>query len=561
MPTRHNRPPTRSLYRRIAAVLCCGLLAAGLGSTAQTPAIDVTQVVAFAPGVEVYWDNVAPYGESIVAHDADARRLAVYDLMGALRFDVDYARDLPECCRPRVTFVFVDARELKSPSRAEVVFAFRMQDGETYVRAFDDTGALLLSVNYPSRQLAKDPYLYVDGVSGAGFAAISIETVDYDSTHVYRFADYAIGLRVAGEVDDDYPVFEGVPLVVNQRDTLAIGYSVGLEEVTRLTHTFGARFFSLLPIDLRHDGRLDAVARSTDTVDGVAVTRIVVYDASGYRYLDTLLAGEIFGFSIYAILGLRAPRGGYFYLELAGQGDDLSFEFAFRSDSGTLVEIGDTGPLFTQNVCFLGVPYLMSAVPGWFVVATLYSAVDASAQVALPPQITYDGERAALHAVIGTCDAGTVTSLSLTYDQATRQRLLFTDADTVVHAELPYYNFAYAIRVGGKVHAYCDRAADGTPAVAIYHIGEVITSVKPAPEVSAVLLAPNPASEYFTLHGCEAEAVMQVDLYDASGRLVGRHTDITAGERLPVPAAAGVYVAQVTEVGTGRTTARRLVVR
>ena len=557
-------PPLTSPSATITAQLLLLLLLL-FGNTAvasaQSPAVSVTQIVAFDEGTEVDLLNVPPYGASIVALDWEEGQLTVYDLDGSQRFSIDYAVGLSNCCNNFPSYVFVDSRELKHPDRAELVVAFESDGDSSHVRAFDETETILFSKSF-GRNLYYDPYLHVDTASGAGFVAISPHVGRHDSVYGYRFSDFTLGLRTLGRLGDDYPIYEGAPLLVVQEDTLGVAYAADFSVVSRIEPIFNMKELTVLSVDFRHDGQLDAIAYRHDTINGDIFTRVLVYDAKGYIYLDSTLEGRYSGLSTSAITGLRARHGGYHYLSLRLRSGSKTAEFAFRSDTGTLIEAGNTGPIFILPVCFQGEPYYLALTQNFLFTNTLYSQLDATAQEVLPNAIYYQGDSATFLTVVGSCDPSASANLSLAYTQNNPPRVLFTDADGIVQAELPFHNFAFPLRFGDAVYVYNDRADDGRFGPTIYRVGDRSSAVSQDVEPLPVVLAPNPTSGIFTLTG-EASAVneLRISLYDATGKAIGASVDVYPGEAIAAPAAAGMYTVRVTDIKTGETVTKRLVVQ
>ena len=530
--------------------------------SAQIDPLSVTQLLAVPEEVDLEVADVAPYGPSIVTADQSTGRVTVYDLAGGVRFSIDAAGSVT--VGSSMAVVFAGSAQLANPDRAELTVAFTAPSGNAYLRSLDETGALLLDELFLASGPPVDISLYAEEAGGSGFAVVEFGGFQADSVWAYSFADYRLALRVEGEVDNVGDEFPDQPLIVEQGDSLALGYSADLSPAGTIRPLPGAIRFGVVGADLLRDGILDAYSTVNAVVGGVDGTRIVFYDATGRIHVDTLVEGVVGSVNSFGFLGLLPPDGGFHALQYTFGGQGVSVELDLRTDTGRLLADQASASFFTLEGCYRGESYLLTTLPQIFAVDTLYDGRDGSPSIGVPAIIMYEGQPAAFQSAAGWCTANYADGPSLVYDQEDAERLLFTSPvdDTTVVAEVAYADEAYGFSYGGISLAVSDLDADGNPATTVYRIGDAASATRGAQPALDLAFAPNPAAGGFAVLAPEtsAGAQLSVTVHALDGRTVAAHATVAPGQTLPTPRLPGVYVVRVTDAASGRAGVRRLVV-
>ncbi len=534
----------------------------GEASLVLAQAVPITQTLSLPDQDFADFRHIPLYGNSIVNLPHAEPRLDVYDLEGALRFGVDYADGLAEPPRPGIPdFTFVGAADLLEPNTSELVFYFSDASGDRFIRKINERDEMIytevLDADFNVHGL---PYFYTDPQTLNGFLALDFWGANQDSVLVYPLGDLEARRRLPGEIDDNYPVYPTIPLILNLGDTTFIGYDAALNEVARMHPRFGAESLTILGTDFGRDGILDAYSAIDTVIQGQEARRFVWYDNTGRIYLDTFVLDRPNSSGGYYALGILPSEGGFHTAQFIFG----ALEVTFRSDNGTLIDPNLFNPIFTQTVCYGGRDYLASVIPGWFVIDTLYNSRTGEAEIDVPAIILHDNQAAILHTVVGQCDAALPESVALVYDQASSQRILFTDEDATVRGALPYEDFAFAFRLDNNVYAFSDLDEQGNSAEAFYRIGEFISSAKVEQISLSLQIVPNPAHDVYYLIGLDGVAdniEYDVALFSVGGQQVAANQRVYAGEPIATPAAPGLYFVRMHNLATGHKLTSRLVVR
>lgn len=531
--------------------------------------VPVTQVRSFP-----YFNSLSPfnteireiplYDFSIVNLNQAEGKLEVFDLEGNARFTIDYGLGLNLSPTTLPEFEFVGKPGLLDSTIVEVVFALNDSDQNEITRRISEDNDVIYQQEIPSFVFPDYPYFYEDPLTKEGFVAHQIFN-ESDSVLVYSYSGATrIGLGGAFEYENLRSFYSGIPLIITQGDSLAIGYDVFAQEVSRMEPRFGANQLTILVNDISNDGVLDAYSTIDTVINGNLATRAIWYDNNGTTFLDTFLVGQVDEFNESRYTTALLPDSAQYTLNYSWITSSDTFNVTFSVETGALIESQIYPFYFPNTVCFEGEEYLVNSFESRLRSDTLYNWQTGAIERSLPSAVSYEGEVAKLSNVVGLCDPNLPERVALVYDQPTQQRILFTDADTTVQAELSYQQFAFAFRLDGNVYALADLDENGAPASTVYRIGEQISNSKEVTDDLEISVAPNPARSYFqvlmTEHVAEGSPV-QVEIYTLSGQEVARHENVQNSQALATPALPGVYIVQIVQSATGRRITEKLVVR
>lgn len=526
----------------------------------------LTEIRSFPGIVSTTLEDIPLYGNTIVSHKFRIDgEFEVFDLDGESIFAIDYADGIASSSsfhRAR----FVEEVDLLDAGLVEVVFAVEDTDRNLHIRRFNEKGNLNFSHIIPSTHTPdRFPYFFTDQNSKQGFLAYSLSfSGNEEKVFVYPFSSDSTIFELEGELFNSAAVYPEIPLIVYPEEDLLVGYDVRVQEIIRMEPMFGADNLTAPYADIGHDGVLDAYSFVDTLIGGQEATRAIWYDIEGTIYLDTFLMGRVFGIARWGVTGLLPSEAGFYGLRYRLSSDVETLEFRLRSDTGQAIGVNEYYRTYNRKACYKGETYLLNRITRENILDTLYNSRSGKVVFNIPQRIFYENQAANLQNVIGKCDVNDSESIALVYNQPRDNKLVFTNADTLEKAVLPFINFASASRFDESIYAFSDVNSEGEAVRTLYRINEQVSNTQRFAAPLALTLAPNPARDYFKVIADDKlidQGALEVHVYTASGREVALHVNVQQGRILEVPEVPGVYFIQASQPATGYRVTEKLVVR